>query len=492
MTPGNTIAVSVGKAFNASAEQVFDAWLDPAMVPQWFAPGLGDMTRIDIDRRLGGVFNLDQRRGDSIVHHWGVYLELDRPNRLVFTWCVDDAEDEDIVSIDISPTETGCEVTIRHQIDAAHADYADATRQGWSHMLEGLEQGLSAPKKRGVTAEGTAGKDDPRLTVIQGFLASPDQLFKAWTLPALAGEWLFTSPHSEHSEHHLDPRPGGRWTIQDRRDQTDYIATGEYLAVERPYRLVFTFAMPQFSPNSDTITVTIEPEGDGSTLTLVQEGPDIAAELQQLPEDVQTGTEAGWINMFNNLGGLLARRSGHGIPNERHSIRFERRLPGTPDEIWAWLTQSDKRAQWLAAGDMPAEVGAEFTLKFHHAALSPHQAPTPARYREYEGGVDSRHRMLHWEPSRHLIISWGSGDGEKPSEVSFKLTGEGEHVHLILTHSQLADHEAMIDVAGGWHTHLAVLSSKLAGITPPPFWTLMEGIEEDYRQRIGTSDCRSY
>ncbi len=149
MTIDSTISVSVSREIKAPPEHVYDAWLDPVMVPQWFAPGMGPMTRVDIDPRLGGVFHLDQQRDAEVAGHWGVYLELDRPNRLVFTWCVDGAEDEDIVSIDISPltsgaAQTGSTVSITHQIDVSYADYTEATRQGWRAMLRGLARGLES------------------------------------------------------------------------------------------------------------------------------------------------------------------------------------------------------------------------------------------------------------------------------------------------------------------------------------------------------------
>jgi hypothetical protein len=43
------------------------------------------------------------------------------------------------------------------------------------------------------------------------------------------------------------------------------------------------YPMPQFSPNSDTITVEIAPDGSGCVVTLVQSGEDIAHELRELP-----------------------------------------------------------------------------------------------------------------------------------------------------------------------------------------------------------------
>lgn len=69
--------------------------------------------------------------------------------------------------------------------------------------------------------------------------------------------------------------------ITNRRDGTDYTAVGEYLEVDSPRRLVYTFSMPQFSPNSDTITIDIAPDGAGSVMTFTHSGIDIAAELSR-------------------------------------------------------------------------------------------------------------------------------------------------------------------------------------------------------------------
>lgn len=55
------------------------------------------------------------------------------------------------------------------------------------------------------------------------------------------------------------------------RDES-FTAAGEYLEIDCPSRLVFTFAMPQFSTESDRIIVKIESHQTGCVLTLTQEG----------------------------------------------------------------------------------------------------------------------------------------------------------------------------------------------------------------------------
>lgn len=144
----------------------------------------------------------------------------------------------------------------------------------------------------------------PKLRVTRRFAAPPQAVFDAWTKPEMIQHWLFTAP-TTNTVLDIDARVGGTWTIGDRRDGVDYTATGEYLEVERPHRLVFTFAMPQFSPNTDRITVQIEADGSGAIMTFTQEGIDIAAELRQADPDPADSSEQGWSQMFELLAALL-------------------------------------------------------------------------------------------------------------------------------------------------------------------------------------------
>ena len=130
------------------------------------------------------------------------------------------------------------------------------------------------------------------LRITRRFDAAPERVFDAWIAPGRAGRWLFTTPASERHATDLDVRVGGKWSITDRRDGVDYTALGEYVEIDRPRRLVFSFGMPQFSPLSCNVTVEIVPDGDGCILTLSQ---DSVAPAALKP------TEQGWSNMFDAL-----------------------------------------------------------------------------------------------------------------------------------------------------------------------------------------------
>lgn len=144
------IEVVVSRQFRASAERVFDAWLDARMLETWmFGPQVRDeeIVRLSIDARVGGQFSFLVRRQGIEIDHVGTYLEIERPRRLVFTWGIaghsDDAPSR--VTIDITPIEDGCELVLTHEMDAKWAEFKDRTHTGWSNMLDLLVQQLYLP-----------------------------------------------------------------------------------------------------------------------------------------------------------------------------------------------------------------------------------------------------------------------------------------------------------------------------------------------------------
>ncbi|KAF1717716.1 ATPase [Pseudoxanthomonas yeongjuensis] len=161
------------------------------------------------------------------------------------------------------------------------------------------------------------------------------------------------------------------------------------------------------------------------------------------------------------------------------TVRFERILPGPVERVWAFLTESDKRAQWLAAGEMELREGGSVELVFRNSELTANDDPPPEKYARY--GAESRMhgRIIACEPPRLLAYTW---DGT--SEVRFELSAQGDEVRLLLTHTRLPDREQMLSVAGGWHTHLDILVDRLDGRMSPGFWTTHTRLEAEYAQRI--------
>ena len=128
----------------ASAQRFYDAWLQPDKVQAWMRTALqsmglsGDIGRIEIDPRVGGAFLFTDIRDAVEARHWGTYLELERPHKIVFTWITDESEESDPsrVTLTIQPDGEGCIATIIHEIDAKWADYVAQCENAWRCMMQ--------------------------------------------------------------------------------------------------------------------------------------------------------------------------------------------------------------------------------------------------------------------------------------------------------------------------------------------------------------------
>ena len=138
MNSEQTAVVRVTHRFDASAERVFDAWLDPAKAGTWlFATPGGRMVRVEIDARVGGTFTFVDRRDGEDIEHVGEYLEIERPRRLVFTFAVPRFSPQRTrVTVEIAPRGSGCELTLTHE--NVLPDWASRTESGWTMLLERL------------------------------------------------------------------------------------------------------------------------------------------------------------------------------------------------------------------------------------------------------------------------------------------------------------------------------------------------------------------
>jgi uncharacterized protein YndB with AHSA1/START domain len=132
--------------------------------------------------------------------------------------------------------------------------------------------------------------------VSRSFDASPERVFDAWLDPATAGKWLFATPTGQMVRLEIDARPGGSFLIVERRDGEDVEHKGEYVELDRPSRIVFTFAVPRYSSLVTRVELDLVPAGSGCDLTLTHEG--VLAEWA-------SSTEAGWRGILDGLAASL-------------------------------------------------------------------------------------------------------------------------------------------------------------------------------------------
>ena len=172
----------------------------------------------------------------------------------------------------------------------------------------------------------------------------------------------------------------------------------------------------------------------------------------------------------------LASPDAYGALTEPATLKIERFLPGPIERVWAYLTDSDLRRQWLASGQMEMAVGAPFELVWRNDELTDPPGQRPP-------GFPDEHRMqsriTELDPPRKLVITWGAS-----GEVSFKLEPKGDEVLLTLIHRRVPDRATLLNVAAGWHMHLDTLVARATGRKTAPFWDGWSRLKKEYDRRM--------
>jgi uncharacterized protein YndB with AHSA1/START domain len=130
--------------------------------------------------------------------------------------------------------------------------------------------------------------------------ASAAEVFRWWTEADRLREWMSPIGTVEAS---VDLRVGGALRIVMRGDGTVIEHVGEYLEIDPPHRLVFTWASSFTGTEPSLVTVELEPDGaDATRLLLIH---------SRLPESAASSHQGGWGAMLDRLSGQL-RAGVHG------------------------------------------------------------------------------------------------------------------------------------------------------------------------------------
>ena len=135
------LALEVEKVIQAPIADVFDAWLDPQKLASFMMP-MSKMEKpmVENDPRVGGHFKIIMKAGDQEMPHTGEYVELDRPNKLAFTWVSSASREDSIVTLKF--TELSDKQTKVHlsQVKFFDEERCENHKKGWTQILETLSQ----------------------------------------------------------------------------------------------------------------------------------------------------------------------------------------------------------------------------------------------------------------------------------------------------------------------------------------------------------------
>lgn len=141
--------------------------------------------------------------------------------------------------------------------------------------------------------------------VQRAYACPAEAVYDAWLDPHTARRfWFATAPAGEVVRCEIEPGVNGRFTIVDRRalqgeagQALEVEHTGRFLQLDRPRRIAFSFALPQFQSNESAVVIDIEPQGDGCELTLRH---DLGPADEDTRERLE-GAEQGWNTVLAKL-----------------------------------------------------------------------------------------------------------------------------------------------------------------------------------------------
>jgi uncharacterized protein YndB with AHSA1/START domain len=130
----------VRRTIPAPREEVFAAWLDAASLATWMCPGAARSTA-EVDPRVGGSFRVVMDHEDERVEHTGIYLAIEPPERLSFTWISRYTDMlPSIVTVELRPHGDATEIVLTHE--RLPARHVEAHQKGWGDILRKLEAAL--------------------------------------------------------------------------------------------------------------------------------------------------------------------------------------------------------------------------------------------------------------------------------------------------------------------------------------------------------------
>jgi uncharacterized protein YndB with AHSA1/START domain len=128
--------------------------------------------------------------------------------------------------------------------------------------------------------------------------ATPDVVFDQWLDPESLGDWMCPRP-DRCVAITVEPQVGGMVRFDVDHSGTSVLITGQFLAIDRPHLLRFTWTNSNWpDPTAaSVVNVAFEPFGDDQTL--------MSIEHSLVPPDELESFSTGWIGVCDQLEAFL-------------------------------------------------------------------------------------------------------------------------------------------------------------------------------------------
>lgn len=309
--------IALTRLYNAPVKAVWDAWIDPAQVAQWWGPRGFSITTKHKHVRPGGTWEYTMHGPDGVDYpNIATYHEVEPYALLVYDHGATPTTPP-LFRVRVEFQTVGAATEMRMVMTLATAEAAERTKgfikqangnSTWDRLAEYLDETLHQKQR----------------FVIQRSLAAPiEQVYAMWTTPAHLAAWLpptgFTMEFIE-----IDLRQGGRsfYRMSNGADVTMY-GKAEYRELTPPTKLVYTqqFAdekgnlarhpMAPVWPATKLTTVEFFAEGPNQTRICITWEPfgETTAEETAMFVSARSSMTGGWTGSFDKLEAYLATHS---------------------------------------------------------------------------------------------------------------------------------------------------------------------------------------
>lgn len=141
-----TLELTIRRKFPFPKDMVFEAWLKKEHLAKWMGPTPDiNLNLTEIDPQNGGKYRFGfEERGcsDNTSYVHGEFLEILKPERLVFSWIWEEPLPEagvyTLVTVDFTEVSEGTEITLLHQ-KFMDEESCERHRDGWAGTLDKME-----------------------------------------------------------------------------------------------------------------------------------------------------------------------------------------------------------------------------------------------------------------------------------------------------------------------------------------------------------------
>ena len=137
-------SLTINRHIHADVDTVFNAWTTAEVLTQWFSPSADfRVVVLELDVRVGGKYRIEMHEADGIHTVYGEYVEIARPDRLIFTWAWEHSDDgaRMLVTVELTEQPDGTALKLLHE-KLPSETARDLHNEGWEGCLLRLETAL--------------------------------------------------------------------------------------------------------------------------------------------------------------------------------------------------------------------------------------------------------------------------------------------------------------------------------------------------------------